>query len=81
MRRPDALKLPAVTAILASLCCGMLLLSAMFLSGTVLAETPLERRAYLVRGIAGCGNCHTPRGSEEKPIAAMELAGVPGRVP
>jgi len=24
------------------------------------AETPVERGEYLVRGIAGCGNCHTP---------------------
>ena len=43
-----------------------------------MAETPLERGAYLVRGIAGCGNCHTARDPDEKPIAAMELAG--GRV-
>jgi mono/diheme cytochrome c family protein len=26
------------------------------------AETPLERGRYLVETIAGCGNCHTPRG-------------------
>lgn len=40
-----------------------------------MAETPLERGAYLVRGIAACGNCHTTRDSDEKPIAAMKLAG------
>jgi mono/diheme cytochrome c family protein len=26
------------------------------------AETPVERGRYLVETIAGCGNCHTPRG-------------------
>ena len=26
------------------------------------AETPIERGEYLVRGPAGCGNCHTPMG-------------------
>ena len=28
------------------------------------AETPLERGAYLVRGIMACGNCHTPMGPQ-----------------
>ena len=28
------------------------------------AETPVERGEYLVRGIAGCGNCHTPMGPD-----------------
>ena len=28
------------------------------------AQTPLERGEYLVRGPAGCGNCHTPMGPE-----------------
>ena len=27
------------------------------------AETQLERGRYLVETLAGCGNCHTPRGS------------------
>jgi len=38
------------------------------------AETPLERGTYLVRGIAGCGNCHTTLGPNG-PIAGMEMAG------
>lgn len=38
------------------------------------AEPSLERGEYLVRGIAGCGNCHTPQGPEG-PIPGMELAG------
>lgn len=41
---------------------------------TARAETPLERGAYLVNGIAACGNCHTPKGPHG-PIAAMAFAG------
>lgn len=43
-------------------------------SGPVLAETPQERGEYLVRGIAGCGNCHTPLGPTG-PVEGQELAG------
>ena len=38
------------------------------------AETPLERGEYLVRGPAGCGNCHTPIGPEGF-VTDQELAG------
>jgi mono/diheme cytochrome c family protein len=41
-------------------------------SPAVNAATMLERGAYLVNGIAGCGNCHTPRFGPKKGI---ELAG------
>ena len=37
------------------------------------AQTPVERGEYLVRGPAGCGNCHTPMGPEGF-IADQELA-------
>jgi mono/diheme cytochrome c family protein len=43
-------------------------------AGTAFAETQLERGEYLVRGIMGCGNCHTPLGPEG-PVAGQELAG------
>jgi mono/diheme cytochrome c family protein len=39
------------------------------------AETPLERGTYLMRGIAACGNCHTPKAADGTPIAGQELAG------
>ncbi|MBX3567945.1 MAG: c-type cytochrome [Rhizobiaceae bacterium] len=39
-----------------------------------LAETPVERGAYLVRGPAGCGNCHTPIGPDGF-VQAQELGG------
>jgi mono/diheme cytochrome c family protein len=38
------------------------------------AETPLERGAYLMNGIAACGNCHTQQGPDG-PVPGMELAG------
>lgn len=38
------------------------------------AETPAERGEYLVRGPAGCGNCHTPLGPEGF-VDEQELAG------
>ncbi|WP_235829742.1 cytochrome c [Frigidibacter oleivorans] len=49
-----------------------LLLFAM--SPALQAEPSLERGEYLVRGPAGCGNCHTPLGPEG-PVPGMELAG------
>ena len=39
------------------------------------AETAVERGEYLVRGIMGCGNCHTPFGADGAPDMTMELAG------
>ena len=39
------------------------------------AETPIERGRYLVESIAGCGNCHTPRGPGGAFVAGKELAG------
>jgi mono/diheme cytochrome c family protein len=49
-------------------------LAAIAMATTASAEPSLERGEYLVRGIAGCGNCHTPQGPDG-PIAGMELAG------
>lgn len=42
--------------------------------GSAVAETPEERGEYLVRGIAGCGNCHTPLGPNG-PVEGQEFAG------
>lgn len=39
------------------------------------AEMPVERGRYLVETIAGCGNCHTPRGPGGVFAAGRELAG------
>ncbi len=43
-----------------------------FYASSAVAETPLERGAYLMRGIVACGNCHTAKGG---PMAQHELAG------
>ncbi|RHZ97256.1 cytochrome C [Cereibacter sphaeroides] len=43
-------------------------------AGMATADPTVERGAYLVRGPAGCGNCHTPLGPEG-PVMARELAG------
>ena len=41
----------------------------------VRAETPLERGTYLMQSIVACGNCHTPKDRDGKPLADRELAG------
>jgi mono/diheme cytochrome c family protein len=51
-----------------------LAIAVLAIAGTAHAETPAERGEYLVRGIMGCGNCHTPLGPEG-PVAGQELAG------
>lgn len=35
----------------------------------------VERGRYLVEGILGCGNCHTPKSPEGEPIASRNLSG------
>lgn len=35
----------------------------------------IARGDYLVNSIVACGNCHTPRGDDHKPISEMHLAG------
>ena len=53
----------------------LLALLALLTAATVArAETPLERGTYLMRSVAACGNCHTPKGPTGD-IAGMELAG------
>jgi mono/diheme cytochrome c family protein len=44
-------------------------------AGAAQAETALERGRYLVQGPVGCGNCHTPRGTDGQFLPDMELAG------
>jgi mono/diheme cytochrome c family protein len=54
------------------LACGALLLAA---SGSAAAESPAERGGYLVNTIMACGNCHTPRDADGRPIAGQALSG------
>jgi mono/diheme cytochrome c family protein len=50
------------------------LLAAIGVASAASAEVSVERGEYLVRGPAGCGNCHTPMGPEGF-IMDQELAG------
>jgi mono/diheme cytochrome c family protein len=54
------------TSLWAVMLCGV--------AGALHAQTPVERGEYLVRGPAGCGNCHTPLGPQGF-VADQELAG------
>ena len=48
-------------------------LAAFFAFGGANAETLVERGAYLVEGPAGCGNCHSPKGPDAKPLSGWVL--------
>lgn len=50
------------------------MLAGIALAGSALAEASVERGEYLVRGPAGCGNCHTPIGPNG-PEMDKELTG------
>ena len=40
-----------------------------------LAESPVERGGYLVNTIMACGNCHTPRDGDGRPIVEKAFSG------
>src|SRR5713226_304264 len=44
-------------------------------SDGAMAESPAERGGYLVNTIMACGNCHSPRDADGKPIAGREFSG------
>lgn len=46
----------------------------LFTAGTATAD-PVERGRYLVDTILACGNCHTPKDAEGRPVAAKALSG------
>jgi mono/diheme cytochrome c family protein len=45
------------------------------LGSGAMAESPVERGAYLVNTIMACGNCHSPRDAEGRIIAEKALSG------
>jgi hypothetical protein len=54
--------------------CSVVLLTA----NTAFAQSrpsPIERGSYLVNTIMACGNCHTPRGADGRPVTDRFLAG------
>lgn len=67
--RPARANRAAMRSVLLSvaLACGV---------ASAMAQTPtLERGRYLVTTIMACGNCHTPKDADGRPVAAKELAG------
>jgi len=55
--------------------CALLLAEASGANAAEKVESPTERGAYLVNTIMACGNCHTPRDGDGKPIAGKALSG------
>jgi mono/diheme cytochrome c family protein len=53
---------------------GALLVTAVE-AGAQAPGARLERGRYLVEGILGCGNCHTPKTPQGEPIAGRNLSG------
>jgi mono/diheme cytochrome c family protein len=53
---------------------GGAMLAAAVIAGAS-AEELRVRGAYLVNGIAGCGNCHTPKDRAGRAVAGKELSG------
>jgi mono/diheme cytochrome c family protein len=53
---------------------GVAFVIACLMAVPATAQSPVERGRYLVDSIAGCGNCHTPKGSNG-PLPGKELAG------
>ena len=54
---------------------GIACVGLLFAAGGAIAESPAERGSYLVNTIMACGNCHTPRDANGKPVVARALSG------
>jgi mono/diheme cytochrome c family protein len=50
-------------------------LAAALVGGSASAQNLIERGKYLVEGVAGCGNCHSPRDEEGNFIEGKEFSG------
>ena len=48
-------------------------------SSSLVDPSVLERGEYLVRSVAGCGECHTPRDAQGNLDQSQWLGGVPNR--
>jgi len=59
-------------------CIGGLLVATTLGGGALAAGAPeslLDRGRYLVTAVMACGNCHTPKDAEGRPVPGRELAG------
>jgi mono/diheme cytochrome c family protein len=83
VRRGGAIALAAAAAALVAPACdqsGTTLPVAVDASTSALVDPAvLERGEYLVRSVAGCGECHTPRDANGNLDMSQWLAGVPDR--
>ncbi len=69
---------PCHSAFAASRSSGMLVLAVALAAGAASATAqagPRERGRYLVTTIMACGNCHTPKDADGRPVPGRELAG------
>ncbi len=57
--------------------CLLVLVSLNFVQASAPKQSKVERGRYLVRGLAGCGDCHTPTDEKGVPIPGKELHGGP----
>lgn len=57
--------------------CVFVLASLSFLTAASPEPSKVERGKYLVHGIAGCSDCHTPTNEKGEPLPGKELAGAP----
>jgi mono/diheme cytochrome c family protein len=56
---------------------ALVCIAAIAVAGSAVAQTPVERGAYLVNTILTCGNCHTPRGPGGVFDMSRQLSGGP----
>lgn len=54
---------------------GVALAVSLTFANSAAAETLIKRGDYLVNTILACGNCHTPKTADGKPVPGKELSG------
>lgn len=68
MQHPHFLTLPLRALLVAATIAGVVAPASAQVS-------PLERGRYLVTTVMACGNCHTPKDAQGRPLAGKELSG------
>ena len=62
-------------AVAALICVGTVYDSSAASGGSTSQQQQIARGEYLVKGIAGCGDCHTPMNEKGEPVMAEWLHG------
>jgi mono/diheme cytochrome c family protein len=57
--------------------CLLMLVSLTFMGAAPSEQSKVERGKYLVHGVAGCSDCHTPTNEKGEPLPGKELTGAP----